>query len=637
VKSYVTTVLTLYSGIIDDASTQWPDIRASLGRDLSHLRGVSENRGLEYFTLTLPSLGPWFDRSLDRGYLLPESEIPRGIKRSRGRPCLFRGVLGKIFGADGALVRPVDFQAVLFYRTLLKVCGKLEYGVQEVAMKESIEGFINVDNHLPPPYPSTWGSDVPAWRERHGHPLRGGCDLPRSHVRDLLDHALEPNSELPWDTLRTLCRRVTSQLGELDWWNLRPKHGPGAVSEGRRESKYDFPTWPQKLDRVFPFDWYGSSSLEPDTFPSDRDTPSRLIAVPKDRKAPRLICAEPTSNQYMQQSIWRFLEERVNRTVLGRSITFRSQEASQIAALSGSASKSNATLDLSEASDRVSCRLVEYIFQGSSLLDAFHACRTDYVEQTLHSGANRLIKLHKFSTMGSALTFPVQSIIFTILCVWAYRLYHGREDDWSNWEADFDQVRVFGDDLIVPREAYRLTTFVLHECGLRINPNKSYSGDNFRESCGCDAFRGVDVTPPRHRRMYDGSAPSTAALIDFSNNLHMKGFWRTADLMLSLVPLQERKLLWVSGSDEAALGLKTFCKDPPRPRLRWDRNLQRFYGVRLSFSTKVSRTHGSGAGRLLQFFIEDPASRRDHSDVVEWLPGQPVVDRLRKGRSRVYL
>lgn len=637
-NSYATTVLPLYASIIEDANARWPDIRSSTGRDMSRLRRAIEDRGLEFLTLTLPSLGPWFDKSLDSGRLLDADLIPRGIKRYRGRPLLFAGVLDKVFDYDGMLRQDVDHWAVLCYRTLLKVCAKLELPPSESMLHNTVKEFCNVDDALPPPYHDSWESDLPSWQKRRGHPLWGGNEVHTRSWPDLYDRATAPQQPPPWDTLRHLCRRALTELGPVDWWELQPKHGPGAVYERRLESKYEFRHWSERLDRQFPYDWFGSGSLAPESVPKSKGlVPSRLVAVPKDRKAPRLICAEPAANQWMQQSIWRWLDGRIKRTVLGRSISFRSQENSRERALRGSASSDEATLDLSEASDRLSCRLVEYIFQDRhDLLDAFHAVRTPYVEQTISNQSPRLIRLRKFSTMGSALTFPVQSIVFTLLSVWALRLYEGREDDWSDWKSDFDRVRVFGDDIIVPTHSYRLTTFVLHECGLRVNLRKSYSGDNFRESCGCDAFNGVDVTPPRHRRVYDGSASSTAALIEFSNHLHLKGFWRAADFVLGLLPKSVTRLLWVHGPDEAPLGLASFVKGWKPPTLRWDPDLQRHYAVRIAFSAKVKRTDPQGYPRLLQYFTEDPASQRDRRDVIHWEPGQPRVERLRLHRSRVY-
>lgn len=637
-NSYVMRVLALYEGIISDITAHMPNIRRSMDMDLSYLRRASKDRGIEFFTLTLPAYGEWFDQSLAHKSLLSKDKIPRGIRLRGGRPQLFEGILAKIFGYDGVLKADADVTAVLYFRTLVQSLKKFEYGVSRSTRRKSVKDFIDVDSRLPRSHQDTWDSDIPSWKERSGHPLWGGpCNSSDPYHGDLFacdsDHWRTINI---WGSLRELSRRITSSIGVCDVWGLQPKHGPGVVSERLVGTKYDFPSWPRKLQSMFPYDWFGSSSLD-GPYPDETETLGRLIAVPKTRKSPRLICAEPVAHQYIQQGILGFLNRAIRKTVLRHSIDLMDQTKSQQAALRASASGDYATLDLSAASDRLSTRLVEYLFQGSTLLDLFHASRTRAIKQTLESDMDHVILLRKFSTMGSALTFPVQSIVFTLLSVWAVKLYRGTEWNFDHLDDDFRAVRVFGDDIIVPTDASRLVTLVLHQCGLLVNTAKSFTTGNFRESCGCDAFKGVDVTPPRHRKPYNASAESTAALIQYANNLFIKGFWRASEVVLGWLPPQERKLLMVVHPDFAGCGLVSFCgEDVSHLKEGYDSDLHRRYIVRLSFFAKVGRTDDHTQGRLLQFFIEDPASRDLLEREVPWLPGRPIVGRLRKSRTRDY-
>lgn len=644
-KTHVAFVTTLYGGIFEDAAIRWPDITTTMERDYSYLRSAFEHRGLSFFTMTLPDYGLWFVRSLDQGSLRPISEIPRGIRIRKGRPGVFQGVLSKVFDSDGMLRSNADPEAVLFFRTLCESLKKLEVPVSTSALKKTVKEFMDVEAHLPSSWPDTWDSDTPNWLPRRGHPLRGITPAVTGEQPDLFGCCHSPDVDLPWDTLFKLSRRVTSGLGTPDWDEIRPKHGPGAVSEPQRlwDSKYEFPHWPKKLGALFPYDWYATGSLDydPETYPSEREPASRLRAVPKTVKGPRLICAEPISHQWIQQGILGWLEGKIKESPLGRSLSLRDQTNSQQWALEASRCGSHATLDLSAASDRLSTRLVEYIFQGSQLLDGMHACRTRVVEQTLEPSCERLSLLRKFATMGSALTFPIQSVVFVILSVWAKRLAEGRQDDWRNWEADFDQVRVYGDDIIVPAHAYGFTRLVLHECGLLVNDRKSFGGlGAFRESCGMDAFQGVDVTPPRYKQPYSGTPRSTAALVEYSNNLHKAGMWRTADKVLGFLPPQLRKLLVVGGPNDGGLGLFSFVgNDLHLRKKRWDGNLQREYAERIGFGSRVRHRSGRGRSGLSQFFAEDPASRRDapsSGEFIEWKSGQPIPSRLEMRRLRVY-
>jgi hypothetical protein len=493
---------------------------------------------------------------------------------------------------------------------------KLETPVKPAALKKTIKEFFDVEQHLPKSYTSSWDSDIPVWRDLEGHPLQGVTPPSSCEWPDLFGHLRPSDNRVPWHTLRNLSRRVTSELGFPDWWKLRSKHGPGAVSESGWDSKYEFPNWPRKLGLWFPYDWFASGDLSgpPECAPSEYEPPSRLIAVPKSQKGPRLICAEPISHQWMQQSIWQWLRERIPMTQLGLSVAFEDQEASRDLALRASMDGSFATLDLSSASDRLCTRLVEYIFQGSDLLNGLHACRTRVVKQTVDMDFPKIHVLRKFATMGSALTFPIQSIVFTVLSVWALRLAEKRENDWNakRLREDFSRVRVFGDDIIVPKHAYGLTKLVLHECGLLVNSQKSFGGVSFRESCGMDAFRGVDVTPARvHKVPYGASASSAAALIEYTNNLYKKGMWHASDSVLGLLPQTLKKGLVVGGPEEGGLGLFSFTgTDLNTKRKYWDKDLQREYCLRIAFFTRTTSNRGRGTSSLIQFFHEEPAGVR---------------------------
>jgi hypothetical protein len=73
---------------------------------------------------------------------------------------------------------------------------------------------------------------------------------------------------------------------------------------------------------------------------------------------------------------------------------------------------------LKSASDRISCWVIERLFRRSpSLLSALYATRTRWITQSLDKKSPEACRLRKFSTMGSAVTFPVQTILFSVLAV----------------------------------------------------------------------------------------------------------------------------------------------------------------------------------------------------------------------------
>lgn len=625
-KSHALLAVDIYGCIFSDAADRWIGLRSQLERSFLRLRRDVEARGLPFIAVTLPSLGKALDRALDKGDA-SDMEIPQGIAHKGHRPLIFKGLWELVFDDLGVLREDADVEAVFFLRQICLCCKKLRLECPPQAVKETLDEFFSIEEHLPKSYPGTWDCEVPSWEYRFGHPLWGS--FPRED--DLFE--LPDIPSLPYDSLRALCMRVIK--GELGWmpsWDLFPRHGPGAVSEQGSGVKYDFRNWPRKLNGIFPFDWFGSGQIDTDYVPEDRELPSRLLAVPKTLKGPRLICAEPLAHQWIQQSIWRWLEGRISQSeLLRRSITFRSQETSRSRALTSSLSSELVTIDLSSASDRVSTRLVEYVFQGSNILDGLHACRTRAVRQNLSSRHPEMVLLRKFSTMGSACTFPIQSIVFFILTLWALRLSEGNEGHFDGLVRDARRITVFGDDIIAPTTAYDTIRLVLETCGLKVNMSKTFGGLNFRESCGMDAFRGVDVTPAYLLEPYDGSPSSMATTIESSNNFHIRGLWRTADCLVNQLPHNEVRRLWVSRvGEDGVLGLRSFSSGEWGLTTQWDPDIQRMYYEVLTISAKVSRERGSGRDCLTQYFTEAPD--QDYP----WLSGQVSRVKLRKSLTRVY-
>lgn len=630
-KSYVEHAVSIIRGVISDATIRWPGLRGSLELDLSYLLRAVESRGLPFLTITLPAAGKVLDRGLDDGCLVSE-DFPMGYPMIQKRPKLFWGLFSQIFDDRKMLRSDACIESVAFLRQLLYCCKKLRIQCDDSKVKDTLNEFFKIEQHLPPSHENTWDSDVPCWSSRFGHPLWGEASAPdpdqASLFSDLDTHDPDP---IDWTGLRHLCRYVISSLGTPDWWSIQPKHGPGVVSEQEGfVSKYEFPHWPRKLDLWFPFDWHGSGSFEPGFQPVDYEPPSRLIAVPKDQRGPRLICAEPLAHQWIQQGIWRWLEGGMRHTLLGKSITFRSQENSRNGALMASMDGRMATIDLSSASDRVSTRLVEYVFQGSEILEGLHASRTRVLGQNLSSEFPNRILLRKFSTMGSALTFPIQSIVFCLLTVWAIRLHEGRGNTLEGLEDTFRSVTVFGDDIIAPSAALTTIIRILHECGLKVNTTKTFGNGNFRESCGCDAFRGYDVTPAYALQPYDASPSSIATTVEVANNFFLKGYWSASDAVVSAIPPEEVKLLRICGSDDGAFGLRSFVgSDTSHLRRGWDYSLHRMYSISLGITSKVSRKRGRGVSDLTQYFTERP------DPMFKWEAGQVGPTRLRKKRVRV--
>jgi hypothetical protein len=93
------------------------------------------------------------------------------------------------------------------------------------------------------------------------------------------------------------------------------------------------------------------------------------------------------------------------------------------------------------------------------------------------------------------------------------------------------QVRVYGDDIIVPADYAASVIRSLEDFGLRVNADKSFWTGRFRESCGKEYFAGDDVSivrcrsiPPTSRR----DAPELISWVSMRNQFYSSGYWRVA-------------------------------------------------------------------------------------------------------------
>jgi len=93
--------------------------------------------------------------------------------------------------------------------------------------------------------------------------------------------------------------------------------------------------------------------------------------------------------------------------------------------------------------------------------------------------------MEKFSSMGNGFTFPLQSLIFFAVANASCEFVG----------CDSEYIGVFGDDVVIPVEAYSTFQELCELFGFVINQEKSFDSGLFRESCGTHYFWGKDVKP----------------------------------------------------------------------------------------------------------------------------------------------
>jgi len=326
------------------------------------------------------------------------------------------------------------------------------------------------------------------------------------------------------DMLVELNQIMREWLGSfsLDPETFRPYHGPGACAEFPREAgnlmKYRALGSDQLLD-YFMMKYVGASveSFSPIPFGVHLERTSVLQAVAKSMKAKRAISKEPATLMYFQEAVKDQVVSFVeNHQYLGSHINFSKQELNGELALEGSEAGLLATIDLSAASDRITTTLVKSVFYGTPLYPALVSLRSNSVR--LPSG--KVLGIEKYAPMGSALCFPVQTLIFSALVEYTARRTRNK------WGTQCSIWRVYGDDIIVEEPCYWDLIHNLQRVGFKVNTAKSYScPQRFRESCGYEGYDGIEVTPMKiSRRFVSSSGPLTSShapqfegLVDMAN------------------------------------------------------------------------------------------------------------------------
>lgn len=320
------------------------------------------------------------------------------------------------------------------------------------------------------------------------------------------------------DVLRSLDKRIYEG-------DLTPRHGSGATADRKvGNEKWDLREWTERLEVLFPFVEYALPSVSywehgqlgsfPSPYDSDAPTPVRylspseeqpakMVAVPKTHSTPRLIAEEPVCMQYMQQAIARPLMSLIETDKVASWFTgFELQWPNQAMAQIGSEDGTLATLDLSEASDRVGNWIVEVLFEDWPwFLEAIQATRSQAIE--LPDG--EVFPLRKFASMGSAMTFPIEAMVFTSIVIEGVLRSDSRPLSARSIKSLRDVVRVYGDDIIVPTHNAETVIESLEVFGLKVNRHKSFWNGEFRESCGKEFWKGHDVSITRFRK----AAPSS--------------------------------------------------------------------------------------------------------------------------------
>lgn len=203
---------------------------------------------------------------------------------------------------------------------------------------------------------------------------------------------------------------------------------------------------------------------------------SRLSFVPKKFDSLRTMLVEPTVNQFFQQGLGKYMQAML----IHGNIELETQSDCHglLARIISAQDLPICTVDWSQASDRIWLKLCQLMLPSDwfAVLEDIRSPVCTYKGQEY--------TLTMAGSMGCGFTFPLQTLLFLTLLRALAR------------ECEKEQfVTVFGDDCICDSDLFPEIEWLARELDWQVNEDKSFVRGEFRESCGVDAFRGVDCRP----------------------------------------------------------------------------------------------------------------------------------------------
>jgi len=562
-----------------------------------------DDEGDSFLTITLAKFSKDFERGLDRGFV--DHDLFKGFSFKGRLPRFLGGFFDLIFDrGTGVLLSEPSIDSIYSIRQFSGMWSKIERDCTPERIAAAFDDYYE--------------SEVAV---------------------KLSDAALLPQEIEDFERVaRLLYKDLFSELDRKIYsGEVIPKHGPGSTADGTLgNKKYHWSTWTERLEFLFPAREFLASSYSLsfdhalNWLTPGQEPPVKVITVPKTQKTPRLIAKEPVHMQYVQQALLEAIVEGFERDdILSRFISFDDQEPNRYLAHEGSVDGTLATLDLSAASDRVSNQLVLRMTSlWPSLQEGLQACRSRTADVN-----GEVIRLAKYASMGSALCFPVEAMVFLTLIFMGLEKKLGHRLTVKDIKFFDGQVRVFGDDMIVPIDYVQEVITTLERFGLSVNRDKSFWAGKFRESCGKEYYRGYDVSIVKLRSDIPTRPTHVQEVVSLSS-------FRNQAQSLSLFGTVETLDRWISKLIPYPYVLET---SPVVGRVpldgiydvtHWDKKLHRplVRGVRVDARLPIDRLDSGPA--LLKFFLKRGILPSEEGHLER--AGRPSTVRLKAGRYLPY-
>lgn len=433
---------------------------------------------------------------------------------------------------------------------------------------------------------------------------------------------------------RALAHQVLGSFS-FEEWLTETKHSSGSsigvpFVDTSIERKFQFPiTMTERVkplfDKYLDFDLELKSAIE--EFNGDHPVGdwynivdgSRATTVEKNDKIRRMIAVEPTANMFLQQGLMTMMYQRMAKFGLNvKSLPARHRKLAQTSSITGL----NATIDWSSASDCVSIGLLRWLIPPKwfSAIDQTRSNRM--------SIKGNLTELNMISTMGNAVTFPAETLIFWSIAqacnLTSKVLTNSLFPEWD----ELKECSVFGDDCIVPTGIAEFFIEFMTSVGFLINDDKSFYGnERFRESCGGDYLLGHDVRPFFLRAPTSTNKSALEPwLYIIANSLYKKykTYFGELNYLYDKDLWRELFSLFRKNKIEIKLVPDHF---PDDSGLKMSEDIERLVQC---YSTKLSKVavseHGTYSFLFVRFQFKESRSRHDGIRYATWLKSPGVSE-----------
>jgi hypothetical protein len=426
-----------------------------------------------------------------------------------------------------------------------------------------------------------------------------------SEIRDCISNLL------PW---KTICDQIEEILNEPSIMPLTP--GATATTSRRPLEKIRkmerFQTDPCEVRTKLNGEFIGRYD-EMQGF-------NKALQVPKNYKSARVIAPEEFERASKGLAIYRVMERH-----LPVNIKIRDQRFNQILSLLGSAQERIFdTLDLSFASDSQTFMLFNELYppRFTGLISKLLAYETRFprpITVTYKGTRRKMTKVHAATAMamGHPLTFIMECITFLCCCI-VGAAYSG--EDMSSKEkytalyeydlpnnggsVNIPRILIVGDDIGVDSRFSEATEHILRSVGFKVNLDKSFTGSHpFRESCGKEYFKGIDVTPNYYPRSPIGALDRTIGVPRMEFNLQ-QGSTEPKDALSKLIEIQHRMCIWSYHANLFITAvIKAYCPDITESEVNSDNS-------DIWVSSPTVRRILSPYGFITEFYVQEDARER---------------------------